>query len=50
MNAEDRNHNLEREYLTLTRDFGEIKGELRRIRYIMLAILAVLFIGNTFWL
>ena len=48
MSAEDRNHRLEQDDKALTRAFGEIKGELRWIRYLMLAIFAVL-LKNTFW-
>lgn len=48
MSAEDRNHNLEQDYLALTRALGETRGELRWIRYLMLAILAVLLMMNTF--
>ena len=50
MSIEDPNHNLEQEHKVLTRALEEIKGELRWIRYIMLAILAVLFLGNTYLL
>ena len=48
MSTEDRIHNLEQEYRTVLHAVGEWKGELRWIRYIMLAILAVL-LKNTFW-
>ena len=50
MSAEDPNHSVEQEYKALTRAFGEIKSELRWIRYLMLAILALLFLGNTYLL
>ncbi|MCY4525768.1 MAG: hypothetical protein OXB89_04090 [Anaerolineaceae bacterium] len=48
MGTEDRIHSLEQEYRAVMHAIGELKGELRWIRYIMLAILAVL-LKNTFW-
>ena len=49
MSTEDRLHRLERPMTTsIISDVSGIRVELRRLRYIMLAILGVL-LKNTFW-
>lgn len=48
MTSENRLHNLEKAMTGIISDVSGIRVELRRLRYIMLAILGVL-LKNTFW-
>lgn len=48
MSTEDRLHRLESAMISIISDVSGIRVELRRLRYIMLAILGLL-LRNTFW-